>query len=299
MHCRQIADVDVGGIAEVLGRGFPRLSREYWARAVDRLAKHPTPTGMPKFGYLLESAQRPVGVVLLISSLIKDNGTFTVRCNVSSWFVEQNFRIHAPLLISQAIRKKEITYFNISPAKHTQPIIEAQGFLRYSNGQFVVPALPSARRRGSVQVVGLDVQPNANFEPFERDLLLSHAEYGCISMWCTTNERAYPFVFLPRLVKQVIPCVQLAYCRHMEDFVRFARPIGSYLAVRGKPFVLIDSKGPIRGLVGKYFDGITPKYFKGPTPPRLGDLAYTEATMFGGWRERPMGLDTVGSKIAT
>jgi hypothetical protein len=26
---------------------------------------------------------------------------------------------------------------------------------------------------------------------------------------------------------------------------------------------------------------VAPKYFKGPEKPRLGDLAYTEAAMFG------------------
>ena len=34
-------------------------------------------------------------------------------------------------------------------------------------------------------------------------------------------------------------------------------------------------------LVGRYFEGVTPKYFRGPEQPRLGDLAYTEAVMFG------------------
>jgi hypothetical protein len=49
--------------------------------------------------------------------------------------------------------------------------------------------------------------------------------------------------------------------------------------MRGKLFVLIDSKGPIRGLVGRYRGGVGPKYFKGPTSPRIGDLAYTEAVI--------------------
>ena len=53
------------------------------------------------------------------------------------------------------------------------------------------------------------------------------------------------------------------------------------LAARGRPFVVLDSNGPIPGLVGKYFDAKMPKYFKGPDRPRLGDLAYTEAAMFG------------------
>jgi hypothetical protein len=245
---------------------------------LDRLAKHPTPADMPRYGYLVESAGAVVGVILLISSMIQDRDTFKIRCNVSSWCVEPEFRIHAPLLISQATRKKNITYFNISPAKHTLPILEAQGFTRFSDGLFVNSAFFSGRR-SNARVVRFDANPDAHFEPFERDLLLAHAEYGCLSIWCTTAERAYPFVFLPRIVKRVVPCVQLIYCRHIEDFIQFAQPIGSYLRLRGRPFVLIDAKGPIPGLLGRYFDGVSPKYSKGPVTPRLGDLAYTEVAM--------------------
>ena len=88
-------------------------------------------------------------------------------------------------------------------------------------------------------------------------------------------------MFRPRLVKGVIPCAQLVYCRDVDDFVRFARPIGRFLARRGQALVLIDANGPIPALIGRYFDAKMPKYFKGPDRPRLGDLAYTEAAMFG------------------
>ena len=76
-------------------------------------------------------------------------------------------------------------------------------------------------------------------------------------------------------------CAKLIYCRDIHEFVRFARPVGRYLIARGRPFVIINSNGPIPGLVGKYFGDKTPKYFKGPDQPRLGDLAYTEVVMFG------------------
>ena len=116
-----------------------------------------------------------------------------------------------------------------------------------------------------------------------------HAEYGCICLWCVTPETAYPFVFLPRVIKRIIPCAQLIHCPDIQDFIRFAKPIGSYLGMRGRPFVLIDANGPIPGLPGKYFGGKSPKYFKGPTPPRLGDLAYTEMAMLPDLYEgRPM-----------
>ncbi len=88
-------------------------------------------------------------------------------------------------------------------------------------------------------------------------------------------------MFRPRFVKGVIPCAQLIYCRDIGNIARFAGPIGRFLALRGRPFVVIDANGPIAGLIGKYFDETMPKYYRGPAQPRLGDLAYTEAALFG------------------
>jgi hypothetical protein len=83
------------------------------------------------------------------------------------------------------------------------------------------------------------------------------------------------------LVKRAIPCAQLIYCRDVAEFIRFAGPIGRYLARRGKPFVIIDSNGAIPGLLGTFRPGRMAKYFKGPQRPRLGDLAYTEYAVLG------------------
>ena len=83
------------------------------------------------------------------------------------------------------------------------------------------------------------------------------------------------------MVKSVIPCAQLIYCREVAEVVRFAGPLGRFLAWRGWPFVVIDADGPIDGLVGRYFDGTMPKFVRGPASPRLGDLAHTETALFG------------------
>ncbi len=56
---------------------------------------------------------------------------------------------------------------------------------------------------------------------------------------------------------------------------------GRYLALRGRPFLVLDASDPIAGLTGRYFDGTMPKFFRGPVRPRLGDLAYTETALFG------------------
>lgn len=282
IRARQIADADIEAVVDLLTRGFAVRSRSYWQRAVMKLKLHPTPRGFPKFGYLLESDGAPVGVILLIYSAIPAAGGCRTRCNISSWYVEPAFRSYAPMLISQATKHRDVTYVNVSPATHTLGIIEAQGFSCYCRGQFVgIPALSLTRPDREVRVSGIDAPPVVRLDEAEQDLLSIHQAHGCLSLWCETATGAHPFAFMPRMVKGMVPCAQLIYCRNIQELVRFARPIGHYLAARGRLFVIINANGPIPGLVGKYFRHNEPKYFKGPVQPGLGDLAYTEAVMFG------------------
>jgi hypothetical protein len=279
---RQIADSDVNDVVELLTRGFaPRRPRVFWQSAMARLVAHATPPGAPRYGYMLDDGSGPVGVILMVSSTIQASDGSRVRGNVSSWYVEPAFRGYAPLLVSQALKLKQVTYLNISAAPHTWPILEAQGYRRYSSGVYVtMPALQRSNA-GDMRLLAADQPLDAPHEPFERDLMIAHAGYGCISLWCETRERAHPFVFRPRIVKSIIPCAQLIYCRDVADVVRFAGPIGRFLALRGCPFVVIDANGPIEGLFGRYLDRTMPKFFRGPVEPRLGDLAYTETALFG------------------
>jgi hypothetical protein len=281
IRARQICETDIPAVADLLASGLRRLSRQSWLRVLACLTERPTPAGLPKYGYLLES-DRVVGVILQIFSSLRGGDTSPIRCNVSSWYVEPPFRIYANLLAAKALSHQNVTYLNITPAPHTLPLLEAQGYSQYSKGIFVAaPALQLRSRTEDVRVARAEAHVPAHAEQFEHELLLEHAKYGCMSLWCETAERAYPFVFRPRVLKGVAAFAQLVYCRDVDDFVRFAGPVGRFLALRGRPFVLIDSNGPIPGLVGKYLNGKMQKYFKGPAPPRLGDLAYTEAAMFG------------------
>lgn len=282
VRSRQIEHADLERVVDLLTRGFRARPRDYWQRALAKLSAHDTPPGMPKYGYMLESCGEVVGVILLIFSTTPGGDTPKIRCNVSSWYVEPAYRAHAALLIAQAIKHRHVTYLNVSPAKHTRSTIEAQGFTRYNGGQFVaIPALSRAAPGISATVVDIDRPPPASFDPAELALLRAHKRHGCLAVWCLSAEYAHPFVLLPRLVKGVIPCAQLVYCRDVTTFVRLARPLGRYLAERGRPFVIIDSNGPISGLPGKYVDGKAQKYFKGPDRPTFGDLAYTETVLFG------------------
>jgi hypothetical protein len=281
LRCRQINETDISAVATLFAQGFPDRKLEFWLRALAQLKAHNPPSGLPKYGYLMESHGAAVGAILLICSTMPADDSIATRCNLSSWCVEPKFRIYAPLLVSHALQHKNVTYVNISPAPHTQSIIEAQGFSRYCDGMFIaVPVLSGLFGGAGVKVFAAHWQPEVDFDAFERTILVQHAAHGCISLWCATSEHAYPFVFRPRLVRGIIPCVHMIYCRDVAEFVRFAGPIGRFLALRGRLPIVIDANGPILGLVGTFRLG-RPKYFKGPERPRLGDLAYSEYALFG------------------
>jgi hypothetical protein len=282
IRCRQIADADVPAIVALLARGFPARGAAFWRQALAQLANRQPPHGLPQYGYLLASDDKPVGAILLICSTMRAGDGLVTRCNLSSWYVEPAFRSYAPLLVSRALAHKDVTYLNVSPAPHTTPIIEAQGFARYCDGLFVaVPMLKDLLGGERVQVIEAHESVPVEADTFEREMLRQHAELGCISLWCVAAGGAYPFVFRPRLVKKLMPCARLIYCRDIGDLVRFAGPIGRYLARRGRPLVIVDANGPLAGLVGVFRGGSMPKYFKGGEPPRLGDLAYTEFAVLG------------------
>jgi hypothetical protein len=280
IRTREITETDFDAVAEFLSNGIG-YAYEHFFNLLQCMVQHPTPAGFPKYGRLLESDGVIVGAIILIHSTIWSDGIPTIRCHVCGWCVEPAYRSHAVLFFAKDLKHSNITYLNISAKGHVLPIIDVQGFARYSSGQFVAfSALQFASGDNQAKVIGVDDTSTAPLVPFERDLLLAHAKYGCLCCWCVTPGRAYPFVFRPRFFKGFVPGVQLVYCSDIEHFVRFVGPIARFLAWRGKLMVRIDANGAIPGLIGKFQEGRDCRYYKG-SKPRLGDLAYSHLAMCG------------------
>ncbi len=280
LRCRAIAAADLAAVSALLSEGFPDRPQAYWDAALDVLRVRETPEEYPRFGVMLETGGVCVGVLLQIFSRVVEGELSTVRCNVSSWYVTPAFRGYATLLVARAVRHKEVTYVNVSPAEHTWPILEAQGYSRYSDGQFA--CLPALSLRGVGAHVRRYVIGERGFEPPLGSLLDAHTRMGLIVLVCTHGGERAVFAFLPREVKGVGRRVaQLAYCADTSSFTRFAGPLGRWLLAQGLPLVILDAQGPAPGLVGRFFKDRAPKYFRGAHAPRLNDLAYTEAVLFG------------------
>jgi hypothetical protein len=281
IRCRQIAADDLDALAHLLTEGFPDRRIAYWRSALKALQERETLEGYPRFGYLLQAGDAIVGVILLIFTTVKHDPRQPVRCNVSSWYVAPAYRLHASAMISAALRFKGVTYLNISPAPHTWPILEAQGYRRYTQGQVLsLPALSVAGLGARVRRYD-PARDDASLSPVEAGLMRDHAARGCMAVVCRRGGAVIPLVFMRRPTRYGPIVMQLTYCRDTADFIKNAGPIGRFLTRRGAAMVLCDGEGPIAGLIGRFLKDRSPKYFRGDDRPRLNDLAYTEAVLFG------------------
>ena len=282
---REVHDSDLDAIGDLLTRGFVHRSRDYWMRGLHRQGTRSLPPDVPRYGYMLEHQGAPVGCLLLIYSSKIIDGEAATCCNVSSWYVDPEFRNYAALFASMTQKRKDVTYSNVTPAVTTWPILDAQGFVPYCRGlYFSVPILSRGGRGLAIEAVTQDTAFIAGLPDADLALLKRHAEYGCLSLVCRTADEALPFIFFSLRKRRGIipvPAMQLGYCRSIDDYVKCAGAIGRHLLWRGKPIVIVDANGAMMGLPGVYTEVRGRKYFKGPQQPRLGDLADTELAIYG------------------
>jgi hypothetical protein len=286
IRCREIKIADLDTVADLLTRGFARRSRDYWMNGLRRMSVREVPEGFPRFGYMLDHEGTPVGVLLLIYTARDDGGGTSIRCNLSSWYVEPAYRSYAPMLTNVAQRHKNVTYVNISPGHWTWQTIEAQGFRTYCSGLFFsFPALSRSAKGMRVEVIQQDAQTVDGLSEADVALLARHAACGCLSLVCRAADgRGYPFILIlqPMRIRRIaLLAMRLIYCPDVADYVVCAGAIGRFLLRRGRILVALDANGRVKDLVGFYRERGGRKYFKGPHCPRLADLSDTELVIYG------------------
>jgi hypothetical protein len=281
VNCRSIEAADLDAVANCLARGFPIRKIEHWRIGLARMTNRTGVEGFPKYGYCLDVAGEIVGVLLQIYSQRVVDGEIRVQCNLSSWCVDSEYRMFAPALSMGATKRKDVTFFNVSPAPHTRKSIEALGFRRYVRGQMIFAPLLSRRSTATKVLTWRPDLPEASALPeAEREILAEHDAMGCRAFVAMCDGAAFGFVSSPtRVLRGKLGCEQIIYFRDAQTLVRFASAIGAYFFTRLNFLCIVDCNEPIEGLVGRYVPSRSLRYFRGPAPPRVGDLAYTELVM--------------------
>src|SRR5579863_1093579 len=176
LKSRPIREDDRDQVVDCLFRGFPRRGRAYWALALDRMALRPAVEDCPKYGYALEASGKVVGVLLQLYSRYRVGDVETIRCNLSSWCVDPEYRSYAMRMVAAALKRKDITYTTISPAVRTWGAVKAMGFHRFCNGQVVfAPAFSPPQPDSAVLDYAEGLPEAALLSDEECELLDAHA----------------------------------------------------------------------------------------------------------------------------
>ena len=289
LRCRTIEEGDLDAVVRLLGHAFPARSEGYWRLGLARHVARPLAPHLPRYGYLLEADGEPAGVLLTLHTDQGFKPGGGQRCNLSSFYVDPRFRPQAALLDRIATRNRDITSLNVTPAPHTWPLLEANGYTRHVRGQILaVPSLAKRHAGISIRAVAADDSLD-ELDPGERRLVRDHVGYGCLGFLWSDGTRHAPLLLQPRrigvarLVPRLrVPCLYVVYCGAIEDLPRLARPLGRLMVGRYRtPLLLVDAAGPVAGLPGRFFADRGVKYTRGPNPVTPGDLAYTEIVLFG------------------
>ena len=282
LRCRQIEDADIDAVAALLARGFPAHDGRFWLGAFAQLTRHEAPPGLPKYGYLLESGGVVVGAILLICSTIPAGDEAATRCNLSSWYVDPAFRTYAPMLVSQALRHKDVTYLNVSPAPHTRPIIEAQGFSRYCDGIFIgVPMLNGLFGGPKAEVFEAKRQPNVPFDLRDREMLVA-ARGAWLPQPVVRHARArLPFRLPPAFGARRHPLRAADLLQRHGRFHPFRRPGRTHVGAARSAIRHCRCQRAGTGTARLVQPRQHAEIFQGAAAPRLGDLAYTEHAVMG------------------
>ncbi len=275
---REIEARDLEAVVDCLARGFPERTKSYWLAGLVRMAEREAMPGLPRFGHCLAADGEIVGVLLQMFSRRETPAGPQILCHLSSWCVDEVYRAFGPALHSISVKRKDVTYVNISPARHTRAGIEALGFRPYNLGQMLfAPILSRPRRDTSVSDFDADSGAAELLPNEERRILADHAALGCRSLIGMFEGAAYGFVFMRRnILKGRLPCQQVLYCRNGNILANFAHALGRHRLLESAPLFVIDADGPIAGLRGRFARGSGAKYYSGPLAPKLGDLAYSE-----------------------
>lgn len=283
VQCRKIRASDLQQVEALLREGFTRRPADWFGRALASLSRHEAPPGFPQFGYLLQCGDDIVGALLVIVSCDGTAGSGRLRRNASCWYVRPAFRIYAPVLIDHGVRRSAATDVNISPATHTWPILEAQGFRQFSHGLFIGLPLLHARRADCIALSWRAAKAAGwPISAAQAAFIEAHEAFGCFSLVCRDARGLAVCVFRKRRFRGVpLPGAQIIFCEAPDDVARFAAVIGFALLRRGCAWLALTVNAPVAGLRGLWFPGRAPMYFRGADEPAPSDLLYTEAALFG------------------
>lgn len=177
---RAITQSDVIAAKTLLAEGFPDRSRAFWADVFTRMDRFGgnAAAGVP-YGYFLDHAGAPVGLILTPALMRADTDTAPVRViNFSSWYIRAEHRWRAVPMLRAIMRTHPAMFTDLTPTPDVQRLLPSLGFQQLSGGTVlhVLPLAAVGPARGARVTSDLSC-----LAPDVRTLLEAHRQIDCLA----------------------------------------------------------------------------------------------------------------------
>lgn len=247
-----IDEARFGVAIDILRKGFPARSRKFWERGLSKIIRF---CGCKSVGQFLIVQGRPVGIILTPrDERVLSNGRTGPIINLSSWYIEPEFRQCAPMMMKTLLSNDDAIFTNLSPTPSVIKIMNWCGFQRLNKGiSYVFLPYHSGIGGKVADVVEFRALLDRVLPVHINKMLARHVEFGAIAGAYLENNNWYPLLFSKTLVGGV-PMARLLYCEDNSAMLRNLGAICRFLLKHGKVFLVLDI--PLQGEVpGLQYDG--------------------------------------------
>jgi hypothetical protein len=239
----QIDQSNISIAIELLMRGLPSTSKEFWEQGLTRMqASHAHRVAGEDIGQLIYAKGEPVGIGLTAinhqpTGELKEAGR---RVNFASWYFEPAHRFRLPFMLNKMLRDKKSVFTDLTPTPTVWPILTSLGFQPLNQGvNAVCIPVASVYHAKSHAVIDWEQTDTTRFPETLVNMFEEHQTYGCWPFVIETAETRVPILVKPCRIKG-IPAAQIIYS---PDNQILSEAIGSLcrkLARRGLLTLLID-----------------------------------------------------------
>lgn len=266
---------------DLLVRGFPRRPLRFWEQAVERIARYNRGSGQSSIGQFLVVRGKRVGVVLTLSGQSQQAGGERYGvANLSSWYIDPEYRRLAPLMLRNLVRDENTVFTDLTPSARVIPMLPPLGF-RPLNAGIAAIALPVAAltRIGDARVSNLEDLEERVLTPDTRARLERNAEFGATAVVLSVGNKHCPLLFVSQTLRQ-LPAAQLIYCEDNSVLRKQIGAVARFLLKQGKLVLIVDIPLDYQA-PGVHFLGRGLKFAKGGCFDNRTDYAGSELLVVG------------------
>ena len=260
------------------GLSGSRCSKDCWRNIFEpRL-----PSPFDHCGYALMDGKEMAGFIGTIFSERTLDGRKTVVCNITSWFVKEQYRSQSLSLLFPILNLKDCLLTNLTPTDTVSEILLGFDFKPLDARRVIfLPFLPLSAflPGGKPSLITEPGAVQAALNPRDLRFFKDHRKYNC-SHVVFRKDGAYCYIIFNRTVLKGLPFCQLHYCSDPAFFARHAGYIKFELfSLSRAPFIMAEPRilgGTAPGISVTYTRAHPPLYRapEGVKPP--ADNLYTE-----------------------